>query len=140
MAAHRVSTNFVAHQETFLDSFLDGGYAERARMRAESSWTGDEIDEWAACKPLVDRRMIRDGLSLGDATWEPLFDRLAVPTLEVVPVGGAMTPDESKIANQLVRIHRVDEVGHYVRRDDPDAYHAVVDPFLATVTSAPPAG
>lgn len=126
---------FVAHQERFLDSFADGGESERARMRVESRWPVDEIDAWAACKPLVDRRMIRHGLTLGEPVWEPLFDRLTVPTLLMLPVNSIMAPDEARIANPLVRFHRVDGVGHCVRRDDPDAYHAVVDPFLAVVTS-----
>lgn len=104
-------------------------------MRVESGWTDTEIDAWAACKPLVDRRMIRHGLTLGDATWEPLFDRLTVPTLLILPSTSEMAPDEGRIANPLVRFHRIDGAGHCVRRDQPDAYHAAVEPFLATVTA-----
>jgi pimeloyl-ACP methyl ester carboxylesterase len=127
--------DFVADQERFLDSFADGGAAERARMRSESPWTDDEIDAWAAGKPLVDRRMIRDGLTLGDAGWESLFNRLAAPTLLMLPVGSPMAPDEAAVTNPLVRFQWRPGVGHCVRRDDPAAYHAVVDPFLATVTA-----
>lgn len=127
--------NFVAQQEAFLDSFADGGDRQRSSMRVESGWTDTEIDAWAACKPLVDRRMIRHGLTLGDATWEPLFDRLTVPTLLILPSTSEMAPDEGRIANPLVRFHRIDGAGHCVRRDQPDAYHAAVEPFLATVTA-----
>ncbi len=125
--------DYVAHQERFLDSFGDGGNRERARMRVESRWSNDEIDAWAACKPLVDRRMIRRGLTLGEPVWEPLFNRLTVPTQLMVPDGSVMAPDETLVTNPLVRFQWLAGVGHCVRRDDPDAYHAVVDPFLAAV-------
>lgn len=128
--------DFVAHQEAFLDSFVDGGDRQRVRIRAESRWAPDEIDAWAAAKPLVDRSMIRHGLALGDAAWESLFDRLSVPTILVLPVTSEMAPDEGRIANPLVCVHRIDEAGHCVRRDDPASYHTVVDPFLAAVRSS----
>lgn len=103
-------------------------------MRVETTWPGEEIDTWAACKPLVDRRMIHDGLTLGEAVWEPLFDRLTVPTLLMLPESSVMAPDQARIANPMVDFQWIDGVGHCVRRDDPEAYHAVVDPFLAGVT------
>lgn len=128
--------DFVAHQEEFLDRFSDGGAAEIARMHDETAWSTDEIDAWAACKPLVDRRMIRDALVLGAPEWEAVFDRLAVPTLVLVPRGGPMAPDERLIGNPLVRIDRLDGVGHCIRRDDPDLYHGLVDPFLSETTAS----
>lgn len=79
--------------------------------------------------------MIRDGLVLGEPEWGTVFGRLTVPTLVVVPRDGEMTPDERLIGNPLLRIHYVDGVGRCVRRDDPDAFHAVADPFLAQVTA-----
>lgn len=127
---------FVAHQQRFLDSFSDGGEQQRARMRVESNWPTDEIDAWAAGKPMVDRGMIRHGLTLGEPIWEPLFDRLTVPTLLMLPASSLMAPDKDRITNPLVRFYWGEGVGHCVRRDDPDAYHAVVDPFLAAVTTA----
>ncbi len=127
---------FVAHQEEFLDRFADGGAAEVARMRTETAWRADEIDAWAAGKPLVDRRMIRDALVLGAPEWEAVFDRLSVLTLVLVPRDGEMAPDEGLIDNPLVRIHRLDGVGHCIRRDDPDLYHGLVDPFLAEITAS----
>lgn len=130
---------FVAMNEAFLDSFADGGQTQRDRMRAESRWAADEIDQWAASKPLVDRAMIHDGLTLGDGTWEPVFNGLTVPTLLVAPTDSPMAPDPALITNPLVQQVRLDGVGHTVRRDDAQAYHAVVDPFLAAVTAGSPA-
>ncbi len=127
----RPDPDFVAEQDAFLDRFAAGTAAERERMRRESRWSEDEIDAWAECKPLVDRRMIEDGLHLGSADWTEVYERLTVPTLLVVPEEGEMSP--AAIDNPLVRIARIPAVGHCVRRDDPTAFHAVVDPFLASL-------
>ncbi len=121
---------FVAHQEVFLDAFAAGTTAEKTRMRRDSSWTADEIDAWADCKPLVDRRMIRAGLNLGPADWPTLLAEVTIPTLFVVPKDGEMAPTETELDNPLIKIARIPGVGHCVRRDDPAAYHAAVDPFL----------
>ena len=119
---------FADEQEAFLDRFAGGPEREAARMRHESSWSPEEIDAWAECKPLVDRRMIRAMRIDGD-DWDAAFDRLAVPTLLVVPESGGTTVPGT--TNPLVRVARIPRVGHCVRRDDPAAFHAVVDPFLA---------
>ena len=37
------------------------------------------------------------------------------------------------MTNPLVHVRRIDGVGPCVRRDDPNAYHAVVDPFIAAI-------
>lgn len=105
--------------------------AEIARMERESGWTRTEIRGWAAAKPLVDRRFLREGLFLGAGEWEPLFNRLGVPTLVVGPVGGHMLPRRDLLTNPLVELVEVPGCGHQVRRDNPEGYHAVVDPFLA---------
>jgi len=123
--------DLVAAQERFLDAFADGTAAEKARMRTDSGWTADEIEAWADCKPLVDRGMIRSGMTLGEADWPDLFDRLVLPTLVVVPESSDMAPKDGEVANPFVSVARIPGVGHCVRRDDPDAYHALVDPFLA---------
>jgi len=121
---------FAAHQVSFLDTFADGTAGEKARMRRVSAWSAAEIDAWADCKPLVDRRMIRDGLNLGPADRLTLLAALRVPTLFVVPEDGEMAPTDEELDNPLIEMARIPNVGHCVRRDDPAAYHAVVDPFL----------
>ena len=121
---------FVEHQERFLDAFADGGAAERERMRRESSWSDAEIEGWAGCKGQVDRRYIREGTYLGEADLVSAVNRLTVPTLYLAPRHGDMAPDPSEVTNPLVRLVLIDGVGHCVRRDDPEAYHGLVDPFI----------
>ncbi len=135
LGAWTPSAEFTAAQEEFLDRFATPAMvdAERARMRVESHWTPDEIDAWAASKPLVDRVMVRRGLFLGDPDLAACLARLTVPTLLIAPEDGEMAPEPGDIPNDLVGQAFVPGVGHCVRRDDPAAYHAVVDAFLAAL-------
>ena len=121
--------DFVQHQEQFLDTMIDAA-GEIARMQIESAWSDAEIRAWAESKALVDRNFIRHGLYVGDGRFEELLDALKVPTLLVVPEDSDMAPADADITNPLVTIERVPDAGHCVRRDRPDRYHAVVDPFL----------
>lgn len=121
---------FVEHQERFLNAFNDDGADERERMRRETSWSEAEIEEWAACKGQVDRRYIREGTYLGEADLLSALDRLRTPTLYLAPRRGNMAPDPSEVTNPLVRLVLLDSVGHCVRRDAPEAYHGLVDPFI----------
>jgi len=100
-------------------------------MTRETTWSRPEIESWAACKPLVDRAYVRQGLYLGDGAWEQLFNALSVPTLLLVPPASPMAPRMDALHNDLVRSVVVPGAGHCVRRDQPDLYHQALDAFLA---------
>ncbi|WP_182112529.1 MULTISPECIES: alpha/beta fold hydrolase [unclassified Actinotalea] len=125
--------DFVAANDAFLDSMSDPArHPERVEgMLAETTWSRREVEAWAACKPAVDREYIRQGLSLGDAAWEELFNDLEVPTLLVVPPTSEMAPRPELLHNPRVRTVVVPDSGHCVRRDQPGRYHQAVDDFLA---------
>lgn len=120
---------FVAWHEELLSTFDEAAQVER--MLRETPWSRTEVEAWAACKPDVDLEYIRRGLLLGGDGWSDLFDRLTVPTLLVVPEDGEMAPRAEHLGNPVVRLATVAGAGHCVRRDLPDAYHEVVDAFLA---------
>ena len=105
--------------------------AEVARMRRETPWSDTEILAWAATRGDVDQEYLQHGLFLGDAAWEEAFGALTVPTLLVLPEEAPMAPRPDGFDNPLVRTAVVPGAGHCVRRDQPDAYHALVDAFLA---------
>ena len=105
--------------------------AEIARMRRETPWSDTEIEAWAATRADVDQEYLKHGLFLGDAAWEEAFGALQVPTLLVLPEDAPMAPRPDGFDNPLVRTVVVPGAGHCVRRDQPDAYHAAVDAFLA---------
>jgi pimeloyl-ACP methyl ester carboxylesterase len=59
-----------------------------------------------------------------------------VPTLVLLAErGGPVTPEvrarAAQLDNPCVDLRVVEGAGHCVRRDRPDAYHALVDPWLA---------
>lgn len=127
----RPEPEFVAANVEHVEAVTHDTAGERERMRRESGWSDAEIEGWLAAKPKVDRRFLREGLYLGAGEWEPLFNRLRVPTLVVGPVGGHMLPRRDLLDNELVSLVEVPGCGHQVRRDNPAAYHELVDPFLA---------
>lgn len=121
---------FAQGQIRFVEAVTTNPAGELDRMRGESPWSETELRAWAPAKALVDRRYLRDGLFLGNGAWEGLFHVIDVPTLIVVPVDGEMAPDPDRIANDHVRVVEIPDAGHCVRRDQPDAFHSVVDAFL----------
>lgn len=112
-------------------AILDDFDAEVARQRRETPWSDTEVDAWAATRGLVDQEYLRVGLFLGDAAWEEAFGALRVPTLLVLPEEAPMAPRADGFDNPLVRRVAIPGAGHCVRRDQPEAYHAAVDAFLA---------
>ncbi|UFU03734.1 alpha/beta hydrolase [Ruania suaedae] len=101
-----------------------------------ASWPASEIAPWRASYEQVDR----DFLTLGRATpsepWREIVTRLTMPTLIVTGTEGVII-DPAQIAeieglgNDLVHVEVVEGAGHCVRRDRTEAYHAVVDPWIA---------
>lgn len=121
---------FSRQQIAFVEAVTKDPDGEFTRMLQETPWTESELKPWARSKALVDREYLRRGLFLGDTAWEEMFNALQVPTLIVVPVDGEMSPDASLIDNDLVEIVEIPGAGHCIRRDRPEAFHAVVDEFL----------
>jgi len=129
------------HATGFL-TFVDGVSARIARgeleeLVTESTWSRPEAEAWARCKPQVQRDYLRDGLHLGPDRWADLVARLTVPTLLVLPDRDSVgpSPAEPGPENPLLRTVVVSDAGHCVRRDQPEAYFAAVEDFLASVLS-----
>ncbi|MDR0958851.1 MAG: alpha/beta hydrolase [Propionibacteriaceae bacterium] len=108
----------------------DGMNLEIERAR-EYNWTETEIFAWAACKINVDRHMIPHSVS-PKMNWKKMFNRFQIPVVMVKPESGPISlgPTIEDITNPNVKTWELPNVGHTVRRDDEEAYHAIVDPFL----------
>lgn len=103
-------------------------------LQRESRWSAAEVEAWALSKPQVQREYLRDGLHLGAQSWAELIGALTVPTLLVLPDADSVAPGDSTAApveNPLVRELVIADAGHCVRRDQPEAYMAAVEAFLA---------
>lgn len=126
----RAPGEFIVEQERFLGSFEGAGRENQcARMRAESSWTDEEITAWADCKPRVDPDMVRN-LHMGGIDGIRALNALTVPTLLILPQGSELVPHPERITNPMIRTVTVSDAGHCVRRDNATSYHREVDAFL----------
>lgn len=107
-----------------------------AGRRDNPTWPDAEFAPWAESKAQVDL----DFLALGVATllqpWDEIVAAIRVPALVLLAgTGGPVTPAvrerAARLDNPCLRLQVVEGAGHCIRRDVPDTYHALVDPFLA---------
>ena len=111
---------------------------QRAKGKADNpTWPDVELDPWTESKAQVDL----DFLALGIATllerWDDIVRRITVPTLAVR--GSESTLITTEIADRALALGNphlelvtIDDANHCVRRDQPDAYHALVDTWLVS--------
>jgi pimeloyl-ACP methyl ester carboxylesterase len=110
----------------------------RIRREAHPDWPEDEL----LVSGRAEQQMDLDYLAHGDfkptPRWPELFERLAVPTLVVSgddPAEVCITEDVERgiaeIGNPRVRVVRIPGSAHCIRREQPEAYYAAVDAFLA---------
>ena len=108
-----------------------------AKGRAENpTWPEAELGPWAESKTQVDLGFLALGVANLVEPWDAIVGAITVPTLVLLAEsGGPVLPEvrarAAELGNPHVRIHVVPSAGHCIRRDDADAYHALVDPFLA---------
>lgn len=111
------------------------------RRTQHSDWTDDELLASGTAEQQVDLAFLENGEYRPLTPWPDLFAQVAVPTLVV----SGDTADEivitdehergiAEIGNPRVRLVRVPGSGHCIRREQPAAYYAAVDAFLADVT------
>jgi pimeloyl-ACP methyl ester carboxylesterase len=108
-----------------------------AERQAHPGWPEIELEPWAEAKRETDPAFLalgRDVLAMRDP-WTELAARLRRPTLVVTGTDETIVPRSSAIikaiANPAIEVVVVDGAGHCVRRDRGDAFHAVVDRWIA---------
>ncbi len=107
-----------------------------AQCRAEHpGWPESELAPWARAKADVDGTFLRSGLGILGTPWREIVAAIRVPTLVVtgdheVIVDDALVAEVADL-NPHVDVRVVTGAAHCVRRDRGDAFHAVVDPWLA---------
>ena len=106
---------------------------DRQRLEAPA-WPESELRPWAEAKGRTDPRAV-DRSRPPSRSWVDTATALSVPTLLVTGDGAVIVGPEARaeLAESAPQIQIVVVVGadHCVRRDQGDAYHAAVDPFLA---------
>ena len=110
----------------------------RVRRDAHPDWPEDELVVSGRGEQQVDLDYLAHGDFKPTTRWPELFAGLAVPTLVVS--GGdlsdvCITEDVERgiceIGNPHVEVVRIPGASHCIRREQPPAYFAVVDAFLA---------
>lgn len=108
-----------------------------AERLAHPAWPEIELEPWAEAKRATDPAFLALGhlaLSMRDP-WPEQAARIRRPTLVVTGTHETIIPRSraiiEAIANPAIEIVVVDGAGHCVRRDRGDAFHAVVDPWIA---------
>ncbi|MDR0958860.1 MAG: alpha/beta hydrolase [Propionibacteriaceae bacterium] len=128
-----IKLKFAADNVALLEELdTEEGVAARHELGRSMGWDDEGLYAWIEAKHQVDRRMIVHSIPKNQS-WKKIFNRLTIPTLLVQPLHGPvdMGPTEDEVTNPLVQIYKIPDAGHTVRRDNPDAYYALVDPFLA---------
>jgi pimeloyl-ACP methyl ester carboxylesterase len=111
------------------------GQLEKGRAD-NPTWPESELEPWARSKTQVDLDFLELGIANLVEPWDDIAAAVTVPTLVLLagrggPVSPAARARAAQLDNHHLDLHVVAGTGHCIRRDDPAAYHALVDPFLA---------
>jgi pimeloyl-ACP methyl ester carboxylesterase len=112
-----------------------------AQCRAENpTWPESEFGPWAQAKADVDEAFLRAGTAMLGTAWREIAAAIEPPTLVVTGDREVLLhPEiltEVRRLNPRFEVRVVEGAAHCVRRDRCDAFHAVVDPWLAAQTYA----
>jgi pimeloyl-ACP methyl ester carboxylesterase len=100
------------------------------------SWPASELSAWAAAKADVDLAFLRTGRGLVATPWREIATAIRRPALVVtgdheVILHAGVLEEIAGLGNPALEVHVVPGAAHCVRRDQADAFHAAVDPWLA---------
>ena len=107
-----------------------------AQCRAENpTWPESEFGPWAQAKADVDANFLRAGAALLGTPWREIAAAIEPPALVVtgdkeVLLHRELLAEVGRL-NPQFELRVVDGARHCVRRDRGDAFHAIVDPWLA---------
>jgi pimeloyl-ACP methyl ester carboxylesterase len=110
----------------------------RLRKEQHPDWPEAELLVTGTAEQQMDLDYLGNGEWKPLTPWPQLFERLRVATLVVsgdrydeLCVTDEIERGLTELGNPVVTLARVPGAGHCVRRDQPRAYHQVVDPWLA---------
>lgn len=117
-------------------AFADDPTGQLEKGRADNpTWPEAELAPWVESKSQVDLDFLELGIANLLQPWDAVVAAIGVPTLVLLAGrGGPVTPEAraraAQIGNPAVDLRVVQGAGHCIRRDDAEAFHALVDPFL----------
>lgn len=138
-AERRTADDVVAARIAECRSFRDQPEAAMAQGLEENpKWPDSEFVPWAEAKTEVDLDFLSLGVAMVARPWDEIAAAVAVPTLVMTGDGQVIISAPIKqrledLANRHIETRTIPGAGHCVRRDASDAFHAAVDPWLASV-------
>ena len=110
----------------------------RLRREAHPDWPESELLVTGHAEQLMDADYLAHGDWKPSVRWPELFAQVQVPTLVVsgdrpdeIVVDAAMERGIEEIGNPAATFARIPGAGHCIRREQPGAYYALVDDWLA---------
>jgi pimeloyl-ACP methyl ester carboxylesterase len=99
-------------------------------------WPEVEYAAWARAKRQTDVAMLATGQARVRRTWRDVARDIAVPALLLTCDDPLLWDDDSReqlrsLGNPLLQVEQVKGAGHCIRRTRTQAYHGLVDPWLA---------
>src|SRR6185436_678185 len=98
-------------------------------------WDMSELRPWAEAQQQTSLHVFT-WMTEPRAPWQPVVQRLVCPTLLITAdpeLGALVTPEvaqEAAALNPRLRVVRIEQAGHSIRRDQFERYIAVVRDFL----------
>ncbi len=113
----------------------DPAGAIRACRVEHPTWPEVELEPWARSKAEVDLDFVRTGRLDIATPWREVAAAIDVPALLVtgdgeVIIGPSARAEVARVAPRI-DLAVIPGAAHCVRRDQGDAFHGVVDPWLA---------
>ena len=121
----------------FTEAMAADEAAAVARCRADNpTWPESEYLPWARAKADVDLDFVRAGVGVLRTPWREIASAIRSPTLVVTGDHGVILDDQrlaeiAALDNPLIEVRVIEGAGHGIRREQGDAFHALVDPWLA---------
>jgi pimeloyl-ACP methyl ester carboxylesterase len=118
-------------------AFADDPAGQLEKGRADNpTWPDVELRPWVESKAQVDLDFLGLGIANLLEPWDRIVAAITVPALVLLaerggPVSASVRQRAAELANPQVTIRVVEGAGHCIRRDRPEDFHALVDPWLA---------
>lgn len=111
----------------------DGALAKG--MADNDGWPSSEYAGWARSKTQTDLAMLATGQARVRRTWQEVASEIAVPSLVLTCDDPLLWDDDKRkalveLGNPNLQVEKVDGADHCIRRSRPEAFHALVDPWL----------
>ncbi len=125
-----------------LDTLVDPPTALATCRLDHPLWPDSEFAPWLAAKLDIDIGMLEDGAVTGRRPRLEVAAAIAVPALLVsgdqdVIWMPPMLKRLGAVGNPHIEVGIVTGAQHCVRRDNPEGFHALVDPWIASQFSGP---